>query len=199
VHDLGVAVGSTLILEIADPPIKSEVLGHQLVGAEADTGTARLAAMGIDHVDLVVSDLDRGLEFYRGLLGPLGYVREGTIRGERGEPVVYLNRVDGAGSVSVRERQVETPHERYAVGLHHLAFLARSRAVVDERARWIAAQGATIESGPKEYDYTPGYYAVFFHDPDGIKLEILHRPSAQDIAARLADLASRVAALEKRG
>ena len=28
-----------------------------------------------------------------------------------------------------------------------------------------------------EYDYTPGYYAVFFYDPDGIKLELLHRPT----------------------
>ena len=33
-----------------------------------------------------------------------------------------------------------------------------------------------IESGPEEYDYRPGYYAVFFYDPDGIKLEILYVP-----------------------
>lgn len=155
--------------------------------------------MAIDHVDLVVSDFDRGLDFYRGLLGPLGYVREGTIEGERGERVVYLNRIDGLGSVSVRGRQIETPHERYAVGLHHIAFLVSSRAVVDERARWLKERGATIESGPKEYDYTPGYYAVFFYDPDGIKLEILHRPEERDIAARLADLGRRVASLEQSG
>ena len=31
-------------------------------------------------------------------------------------------------------------------------------------------------SGPEEYDYSPGY-AVFFYDPDGIKLELVHRPS----------------------
>jgi glyoxylase I family protein len=34
----------------------------------------------------------------------------------------------------------------------------------------------SIESGPQEYGYTPGYYAVFFYDPDAIKLEIVHRP-----------------------
>jgi catechol 2,3-dioxygenase-like lactoylglutathione lyase family enzyme len=39
----------------------------------------------IHHLDLVVSSLERSLTFYRGLLGPLGYVREGSIRGERGE------------------------------------------------------------------------------------------------------------------
>ena len=38
------------------------------------------------------------------------------------------------------------------------------------------ASGATIESPPREFDYMPGYYAVFFFDPDGIKLEILNVP-----------------------
>ena len=62
--------------------------------------------------------------------------------------------------------------------MHHIAFAAPSREVVDERAAWLRETGATIESGPREYDYTPGYYAVFFHDPDGIKLELVHRPGA---------------------
>ena len=133
----------------------------------------------IDHLDLVVTSLERSLAFYRGLLGPLGYVRTTEIEGERGERVVYLGRDGGRGSVSLREVQSdahEVPYDRYAIGLHHIAFAASSRAVVDERAEWLRAQGASIESGPQEYGYTPGYYAVFFHDPDGIKLELLHRP-----------------------
>jgi catechol 2,3-dioxygenase-like lactoylglutathione lyase family enzyme len=60
--------------------------------------------------------------------------------------------------------------------VHHICFDAPSREAVDERAEWLREAGATIESGPQEYGYTPGYYAVFFYDPDGIKLEILHRP-----------------------
>ncbi len=137
----------------------------------------------IDHLDLVVSALDRSLEFYWGLLGPLGYVREGVISGERGERVVYMNRAARGGSLSLRERQSdahEVPYDRYGVGLHHIAFAATSRAVVDERASWLLDYGATIESGPREYGYTPGYYAVFFYDLDGIKLEIVHRPPAPD-------------------
>jgi glyoxylase I family protein len=81
--------------------------------------------------------------------------------------------------VSLRRAQSDAhplPYERYAVGLHHLAFAADSRAIVDERAAWLREQGATIESGPQEYQYTPGYYAVFFYDPDAIKLEIVHKP-----------------------
>ena len=93
--------------------------------------------------------------------------------------MVYLNRAGDAGSVSIRASQSDAhplPYDRYSVGIHHLAFAAESRAVVDERARWLDDQGATIESGPAEYSYTPGYYAVFFYDPDGLKLEIVHRP-----------------------
>ena len=134
----------------------------------------------IDHLDLVVSSLERSLAFYRGLLGPLGWARTSEIEGERGERVVYLGRVGGRGSVSLREIQSdahEVPYDRYGIGLHHLAFAASSREIVDERAQWLRAEGAEIESGPEEYGYTPGYYAVFFHDPDGIKLELVHRPT----------------------
>lgn len=63
------------------------------------------------------------------------------------------------------------------MGVHHVAFVAPSREAVDERASWLGEQQAEIESGPREYDYAPGYYAVFFHDPDGIKLELVHKPT----------------------
>lgn len=134
---------------------------------------------GVDHLDLVVTDLERSLEFYNGLLGRLGFTRNTEIEGERGERVVYIGGTGGT-SVSLREAQSDahsTPYERYAVGIHHLCFAASSRDVVDERAAWLREQGAEIEGGPREYEYTPGYYAVFFLDPDGIKLEIVHRPS----------------------
>jgi glyoxylase I family protein len=133
---------------------------------------------GVDHLDLVVTDLERSLAFYTELLAPLGFTRTSEIVGERGERVVYLSGTGGA-AVSLRERQSDAhavPYERYAVGIHHLAIGAADRAQVDERAAWLRERGAEIESGPAEYDYEPGYYAVFFYDPDGIKLEILHRP-----------------------
>ena len=130
----------------------------------------------LHHVDLVVSSIERSLPFYRDLLAPLGFHRIEEVEGERGETIWYLS---GAGcSLGLREAQSQSdePHDRYRVGLHHLALEAGSRAAVDERADWLRAQGAEIESGPEEYAYTPGYYAVFFYDPDGIKLEIVHVP-----------------------
>ena len=154
----------------------------------------------IDHLDLVVTSLERSLAFYRGLLLPLGYVRVSEIEGERGERVVYLGRVGGMGSVSLREAQSNAhpvPYDRYGVGLHHIAFSASSRATVDERAAWLREQGAVIESGPREYAYTPGYYAVFFHDPDAIKLELVHRPSERDLVDEVRRLEARLASLEQ--
>jgi catechol 2,3-dioxygenase-like lactoylglutathione lyase family enzyme len=130
---------------------------------------------GLHHLDLVVSSLERSLPLYRELLEPLGYTRAGEIVGERGERVVYLGGSGGA-AVSLREAQSPGAHDRYAVGLHHLAFNAPSRELVDDRLQWARAQGLEIENDPKEWPYMPGYYAGFFHDPDGIKLEIVHVP-----------------------
>ena len=129
---------------------------------------------GVHHVDLVVSSIERSLPFYRDLLAPLGYHRVSEVEGERGETIWYLGGPEVA--LGLREAQTGGEHDRYRVGLHHVAFEAWSRGLVDERAEWLVAQGAAIESEPREYGYSPGYYAVFFYDPDGIKLEIVHVP-----------------------
>src|SRR5262249_14247620 len=91
------------------------------------------------------------------------------VEGERGETIWYLS---GPGvAIGLREAQVEGDHDRYSVGVHHIAFEAWSRATVDERADWLRARGAEIESGPEEYGYQPGYYAVLFSAPKGKNLE----------------------------
>ena len=127
---------------------------------------------GVHHVDLVVSSIERSLPFYRELLGPLGFHRIGQVEGERGETIWYFG---GPGSsIGVRQAQSLGGIDRYRVGLHHVAVAAPSRAVVDERHEWLVSTGTEIETPPQEYAYMPGYYAVFFYDPDGIKLEIVH-------------------------
>jgi glyoxylase I family protein len=135
-----------------------------------------MRSTGFHHIDLVVSSIERSLPFYRELLGPLGWHGLNEVEGERGETIYYL--VGPGSSIGLREAQSPAAgsYDRYSVGLHHLAVEASSRAAVNERADWLRTQDAQIESGPEEYWYTPGYYAVFFYDPDGIKLEILHVP-----------------------
>jgi glyoxylase I family protein len=132
--------------------------------------------MAVHHVDLVVSSIERSLPFYREPLGPLGWHRLGEVEGERGETIWYVG--GPSCSLGLREAQSESgPVDRYAVGLHHLAFEAPSRAAVDARAQWLHDTGAELESEPQEYTYMPGYYAVFFYDPDGLKLEIVNLPA----------------------
>ena len=145
----------------------------------------------IDHLDLVVSDLERSLAFYTELLSPLGYVNQSPIEGERGEHVVYVGRPGGFGSVSLRAKQSDAHEVPYdALRDRHPPHLLLGGQPRDGRPlrAWLRDNGHTIESGPEEYGYTPGYYAVFFYDPDGIKLEILHRPRERDLARRVMDL-----------
>jgi glyoxylase I family protein len=139
-----------------------------------------MRSSGVHHIDLVVSSVERSLPFYRELLGPLGFHRISEVEGERGETIWYFG---GPGSsVGLRQAPRVEPQahsggvDRYAVGLHHFALEAVSRGVVDERYEWLERVGATIETPPQEYAYMPGYYAVFFYDPDGIKVEIVHVP-----------------------
>jgi glyoxylase I family protein len=136
-----------------------------------------LRSTGVHHLDLVVRSVERSLPFYRDLLGPLGWHGMSEVEGERGETIWYLT---GPGtSIGIRAAQparIGAGYDRYSVGLHHLAFEASSRGVVDERADWLREHDVELESEPQEYGYSPGYYAVFFYDPDGLKLEIVNVP-----------------------
>ena len=134
------------------------------------------SSAGIHHFDLVVSSLERSLALYREMLEPLGYTGTAEITGEQGERVVYINGRDKV-PFSLREAKVPGGYDRYRLGIHHVAFAASSRELVDDRFAWARDAGLEIESEPREFDYMPAYYAVFFYDPDGIKLEIVHTPA----------------------
>ncbi|WP_066481367.1 MULTISPECIES: VOC family protein [unclassified Sphingomonas] len=66
-------------------------------------------------------------------------------------------------------------HDRYAPGLHHLAWASDSREEVDRLHRLLVSIDAVILDQPMDYPrYGPRYYALFFADPDGLKLELVH-------------------------
>jgi catechol 2,3-dioxygenase-like lactoylglutathione lyase family enzyme len=134
---------------------------------------------GIHHVDLVVSDLERSLAFYRALLGPLGWHGVSEAPGERGETIHYLY---GPGSsIGLRQAPDEAsglPVDRYRIGLHHLCLEVPSAEALETAAARLRELGATVTDGPREFpEYRPGYTAVFFTDPDGLKLELVWTPS----------------------
>lgn len=137
-----------------------------------------MRSTGIHHVDLVVTDVERSVRFYRELLGPLGWHGVSNTVGERGETIHYLY---GPGS-SVGLRQAPDPDagapvDRYRIGLHHLCFEAASLEALGEASDRLRALGAEITDGPREFpEYRPGYHAVFFLDPDGLKLELVWTP-----------------------
>jgi len=130
-------------------------------------------AGGVHHVFLTVNDLTRSLPFYTALMPRLGY--PGTW--EAGSVIGFLSR---GGSIWLKQADPRHAGETFSkdrVGLCEVAFRAESRAQVDALARDVPAWGGTILDPPREYpEYVPGYYAVFFADPDGIKLELVHIP-----------------------
>lgn len=135
----------------------------------------------LNHVDLTVADLPRSVEFYEAVLCRLGYER----LPEAGAGAPCWGVTDAAGGVFSIALQSAKPmngvrqHDRYSPGLHHLAFHADSRADVDSFHEFLCELPATVTvlDAPEEYGYTPGYYAVFFADPDGLKLEVVHEPT----------------------
>jgi hypothetical protein len=67
--------------------------------------------------------------------------------------------------------------DRTRPGFHHLALRAKSRADVDEFHALLLKHDLPVLDPPAEYpEYGPGYYAVFFADPDAMKLELVHFP-----------------------
>ena len=130
----------------------------------------------IHHLDLTVADRARSTRWYDLVLGRLGYARIGDYEGD---VPCWAPPADGASrwSLGLHQARSATPHDRYAPGLHHLALAARSREQIDEFHKFLVAQNLTVLDAPAEYDYSPGYYAVFFADPDGLKLELVHEPA----------------------
>lgn len=135
----------------------------------------------VSHVDLTVTDVARSERFYDRVLGHLGFRRlEGSP-----DPCWWMRYASGvAWGIALQAARPESrgkAHDRYAPGLHHLAFHAESRADVDATHALLVSMGARVLDPPAEYAgpaYSPGYYAVFFADPDGLKLEVVHEPRA---------------------
>jgi catechol 2,3-dioxygenase-like lactoylglutathione lyase family enzyme len=122
---------------------------------------------GIHHVDLAVSDVERSLAFYLGVLGPLGLEEDGRDTSYRGtEEIVYLR----FGDQLLGLRQADGGEHRYGdVGLHHLAFYVESRAAVDGAYERCLALDAHIHFPPEGDDHK---YELFVFDPDGMRIEV---------------------------
>jgi catechol 2,3-dioxygenase-like lactoylglutathione lyase family enzyme len=130
--------------------------------------------VGLGHVDLVCRDLERSLAFYAAVFGPLGVEAPFLVDGERGEQIHYLRfPVAGSGSLGLRQALETQDFELYAPGLHHLALAVESAGDVDDAHASAVAAGAEILQAPRLWpQYHPEYYATFFLDADGFRIEV---------------------------
>ncbi len=138
----------------------------------------------VHHVDLTVKDAHASRPFYESVLGFMGYRLASPIADIGGAPPNGYDfdlRTDegfcSLGILSARGDNAGRAHDRYSPGLHHIAWIAASRADVDAMYAHLQSLGAAILDPPADYpQYGEGYYAVFFADPDGLKLEYVYKP-----------------------
>ena len=124
----------------------------------------------IDHIQLVVRDIEASRRFYMALFGAL----ELPLSGE-GEDYFWVDEL----FVSTADSEAAAGE---LTGRHHLAFQARDRAMVDA---WHAAglkAGGRDNGAPGERKYHPGYYAAFLLDPDGNNVEAVFHGAARKSA-----------------
>ena len=123
-----------------------------------------------DHIDLRVKNRKIAQRFYEKILPALGFSVD-TSGKEWG-----LFKAEGDKGVDFFGFTEEADHRPNG---NRIAFWAESRAAVDEVAEVIRAAGGKNIEGPELcVEYSPGYYAVFFEDPDGNKLDVCHRESS---------------------
>ncbi len=127
----------------------------------------------VHHVFVNVTDVARAREFYDWLMPRLGYPSGWGWDTGYG----YLSPHGSFWLKTADPQFASDTFHKDRVGLCEIAFAATSLDEVDALALALADRGARVLSAPREYpEYVPGYYAVFFTDPDGLKLELVHVP-----------------------
>jgi catechol 2,3-dioxygenase-like lactoylglutathione lyase family enzyme len=124
--------------------------------------------VGIDHLVIRVKEFERSRAFYDTVLGFLGfkrkYARGKTAGWSNGKTLFWIGEADAEGK--------RHPHRIGNIGFHHYAFELSRRRDVDNLHAHLEKHDVKVVDPPSEYpEYGEGYYAVFFLDPDGLKLE----------------------------
>jgi len=127
------------------------------------------------HVQVNLRDAAVSLPFWKALLGYLEY----QLVHEERDVAGYSNGTTDLWLIGIDQAHAGAGFHRKRAGLNHLAFRVECREDVDRfRREFLDARGVpTLYDTPRAFpEYSPGYYAVFFEDPDRIKLEVVHVP-----------------------
>jgi catechol 2,3-dioxygenase-like lactoylglutathione lyase family enzyme len=134
--------------------------------------------VGIDHLVVSVGDFETSKAFYAPLMEFLGFGVEAEYEGmmgwANGKTLFWISQADAEGK--------KHEYRKGDIGFHHYAFRLRSRKDVDALQAYLEEQGAKIVDPAGEY--YDDYYAVFFLDPDGMKLEGMRYGEKHEQAAR---------------
>lgn len=131
----------------------------------------------LHHLALTASDPKASFALYDAVLHELGYAFH-----KQSEEGFSWRLVTDTAKLEidlVYAKPGAPKHDRYAPGLHHLAWRMESRAAVDRMHQLLVTLGADVLDAPAEYpqyNEGKGYYAVFFADRDGLKLECAFTP-----------------------
>jgi len=120
----------------------------------------------IDHLQLVVRDLEASRRFYEPVLATLGIPLGGSGEGWFWADELFVSSLDSEAA------------QGRPTGRHHFAFQARDRAMVDAFHAAALANGGRDNGAPGERPYHPGYYAAFVLDPDGNNIEAVFHGEA---------------------
>ena len=121
------------------------------------------------HIDLRVRDLAVSETFYDELLPALGFTER--YHGDTWKVWATTDELPWTAYFGVTESTEQVPNE------NRIAFAVGSNDDVERIAEIVRAAGALELTGPKEMPYGPGYYAIFFADPSGNRLEVYFRTS----------------------
>lgn len=123
----------------------------------------------LHHIELYVSDLSQSRIFWSWLLETLDYQLYQDFTGG----FSYKRGLSYLVFVQVEDKYRDKPYHRCGVGLNHLAFIADSKAFIDRITIELEDKGIPVLYKDKHpYAGGEGYYAVYFEDPDRIKVEI---------------------------
>lgn len=124
----------------------------------------------IHHIEINVSDLNKSIDFWGWLLAELGYeLDQEWDSGQSfriGDTYIVF--------VQTEDKYKDIPYHRCRTGLNHLAFHAESRQQVDDLTKKLKEKDVLILY-QNQHPFAGGknHYAVFFEDPDRIKVELV--------------------------
>ena len=121
----------------------------------------------IDHLQLVVSDLQASRKFYAAVFDALGVPMGGVAEDYFWADELFFSTADSQAA------------QGQLTGRHHLAFQARDAAMVKAFHQAALAHGGKDNGAPGERPYHPGYYAAFVLDPDGNNIEAVYHGESQ--------------------